>query len=421
MVIKKLIFCLEILLLSSHIQAQDLASCMQIVDKTVESLNNKSTDQIENHLAEDFTIANQTGQIAVMVIKQLISQLGDPIVSYKEVNLQSNEDELILDYEFIYESKGPQETRFVFNKNNQVKELSLFKMQVKKMDANNSKIEKSHAKQIAIPFQLMEKLIAVDVEVNGELRKFLLDTGAPKVILNSKYFEEAKDTISKKIISSTKGVNGSVTGMNLIHIDSLDFNGIRLMDQEVLTLDLSNLEDHGGLEIYGLIGYELIKDFDLVFDYSNMLLTLVAPEVFENYELEVLKNSPSVVIPTKQNTHLPIIETLVNGEAYRFGLDSGAETNLLDDDLYLKLAEHLSETSIDTLSGVGGNHQEVPIGFIRNTEIGNKSFQDMETVFSDISHINDGYQIKIDGIIGYELLSRQVSVLSYSRKELRLY
>lgn len=40
--------------------------------------------------------------------------------------------------------------------------------------------------------------------------------------------------------------------------------------------DLSHLEN--GTEVYGLIGYDVYRDYDLLFDYKGKTLTLIDPD-----------------------------------------------------------------------------------------------------------------------------------------------
>ena len=41
--------------------------------------------------------------------------------------------------------------------------------------------------------------------------------------------------------------------------------------------DLSHLEN--GTEVYGLIGYDVHRDYDLLFDYKGKTLTLIDPDL----------------------------------------------------------------------------------------------------------------------------------------------
>jgi hypothetical protein len=48
-------------------------------------------------------------------------------------------------------------------------------------------------------------------------------------------------------------------------------------------------------------------------------------------------------------------------------------------------------------------------------------FKDMTTVFSDISHINKGKDIQIDGILGYEFLRQYKTVINFKTQLIEFY
>lgn len=86
--------------------------------------------------------------------------------------------------------------------------------------------------------------------------------------------------------------------------------------------------------------------------------------------------------------------------------------------------EYLSNSKLDMVPFTLSSHipvkkgKEVTKGLIKKTIIGKYKFKNMATVFSSISHLNKGYKINIDGLMGYELLSKQKTLISYKRKEL---
>jgi hypothetical protein len=266
--------------------AQDISECRKIVDLTIESINNGSPDGLNTYLSDDFIIAGQKGEIAKMVLQQLFSQLGEKVKSHQEMKKNKMDKGLELVYNIDYMNMGLKEATFIFNESNLLTELTLFKMEVKTMN-NDNKIEKSIHDIIEIPFTMAGKLIAVKILLNGKYRTFILDSGSPKVILNSKYISK-KDT-TKKTISASKGVSGNISGMDIGNVEQLDFYGIQLNNQEVITMDLSHLEESLETNFYGLIGYDLIKDYDLIFDYEKLKLTLINPDVYKSYKRALLK------------------------------------------------------------------------------------------------------------------------------------
>jgi len=233
---------------------------------------------------------------------------------------------------------------------------------------------------------------------------------------------QPNDSTSNSLkISSSKGVNGSVSGLDLMHIDELNFHGISMKDQEVLTLDLSGLEKDYEVEIYGLIGFEQIKDYDLLFNYGDQELVLIDPNHFEIFEEVYFSNVQKTSVPIIMEGHIPVVEISVSGKFLSMGLDCGAESNLIDENLYDDYSNNLVNISTDTLSGADRIRKKVIVGDVKQVQIGLKSFERMSTIFSDISHINEGYSIKIDGILGYPLFSEQPILLSFSRKKLIFY
>ena len=98
--------------------------------------------------------------------------------------------------------------------------------------------EKGELPQIAgqkIPFQKKRGLIFVKALLNGEKKNFILDTGAPSLILNSAYTEEGN------LSDSLDAVGGSVSTRK-VQVESFDWAGIRQINFETISMDLSHLE-----------------------------------------------------------------------------------------------------------------------------------------------------------------------------------
>ncbi|MDR3287292.1 MAG: hypothetical protein LBT27_07610, partial [Prevotellaceae bacterium] len=73
---------------------------------------------------------------------------------------------------------------------------------------------------------------------------------------------------------------------------------------------------------------------------------------------------------------------------------------------------------VEDLSGAGKSKKDVTAGKINELTIGDKKFQKVLTVFNDMNHLSMGYNLQLDGLIGYEILSKQKTLLSYQHKKL---
>ncbi|WP_295938697.1 pepsin/retropepsin-like aspartic protease family protein [uncultured Alistipes sp.] len=397
----------------NNLHAQDRKACEKIVRATVNAINDQSPESLDKYLAPDFSCSGQKGRMATVVLKQLVGQLGEHVASIKKTDASQRGDELTLVYEFDYTVKlGKRNTTFVFNKDNQLKQLDLLTVQVKKLDSETGTVENGDEDVVVVPIKRHKKLITAEALVDGVKRTFLIDNGAPRLILNSKYTAVA-DTSSLKL-SNSKGVNSSISGMDITKIGEFDFHGIKIKDKEVLAVDLSHLE--GDTQIYGLLGYEVYKDYDMLLDYADNTLTLIKPEATDGY-IKQLTDAGSIEVPLEMVRHIACIEAQVGGRTLRLGIDCGAETNLLNEALFDSVKTNVSALEEHDLSGADRTVKKVRGGKIDNLTIGSADFTDADCVFNDISHLNASLGKHIDGLIGYDILSRQKTLLSYRNQK----
>ena len=417
---RKISLTFLIILISLTSYAQDTNKCKAIIDIAIKAVNNQTITELEKHLASNFVISNQKGKTAKLVLKQLITQLNDSIKSYSYKEIKKSDSTLTLLYNLRYKKLGEKEASFTFNNNNKILELELLKIKVKVRKKSDKNIIYPEANIIIIPFDKVGKLIGVNAFVNGKKRNFILDSGSPETILNSKYYTDDKDYKRKLSSKNMKGVNGIINNLDIVKVTDFDFSGITMKGNDILTMNLSHLESSLGKSIYGLIGYDIIKKFDILFDYENHQVTLIKPEYYETFQKEKLEMAEYIKIPISMQKHLPVVKVKMLDEVYSFAIDCGGETNLIDKNLFQSTSKNLKEIETDTLSGADLNRKTVKSAIIKNSFIGTEKFENMKTVFSEISHMNKSYKIKIDGLLGYEFLSKQKTLISFKRKEMIL-
>ncbi len=401
-------------------KAQSITECEKLVQETVNAINNHSAESLQKHLSPDFECSGQKGNVATLVLNQIVVQLKEHISKYDKISESKDENGLTLVYKFTYSRVGERTSTFVFNKENKIKRLDLFTVMVKKADKEID-LERPQSKMISIPFEITpDNLIVVTAMINGEKCKFIIDSGAPSLYLNSKYFKgnENKKGIS---LNNSKDVNGSnINGQDVTTIHSFDLNGIQAKNVKVMMSDLSHLEN--GLEIHGLIGYSIYKDYDLLFDYQNKTLTLIVPDYTDTFLKENKYNYSETSLSfneEKSFTHIPCVNAQIDKITLLLAIDCGAGTNLLGSQLWTKLKKNVKSLKTTDLKGANnGNVSEVHTGILKSMKIGNKKFKNTETVFSNIDHLNATRSEDIQGLIGYEILSRQKTILSYKKRKL---
>lgn len=414
---KNLIAIILVLFSINFAKAQDETECKKIVLQIYESINKKDSEPLLKHLSDDFSFEGYSGEIAKQIIQQLFSQLNTQISNINKISSEKT-DVLTLIYEADFGEIGKKTSTFVFNNKDQLKSMELLKLKVETICRDETRLTENDQEYFTIPFKKVGNLISVEGKLDGINRTFLFDNGAPVLILNSAHF--VKDTINKKklISSNAKGVGGNITNMDIDIIKSFEFGGIKMEAQKVVSMDLSHLEKETKTTFYGLIGYQTFKDYDLLFDYRKNTITFIKPESTKEFLEKNFKSKNRKEVPIQMGSHLAVVDAFINGKKYSFGIDCGAESNLIDLRLKGELISNFRNIKTDSLSGANKEIVETLTGKLNLIEIGGVKFKKTETCFSDISHLNNNYELKLDGLLGYEILSKQPTLISYKNKKI---
>ncbi|WP_294328222.1 PDZ domain-containing protein [uncultured Chryseobacterium sp.] len=141
-----------------------------------------------------------------------------------------------------------------------------------------------NTQKAVIPFQLINNLIFIPVNINGADLTFMVDTGVAETILFSLDNKEIKLSNVEKIKFSGLGGSLSIDGLksdrNLARIGDVMIN--TSMSLYVILDEEFNISSHVGIPVNGVIGYHFFKDHPIAIDYISKKIT-----VYEN--IEVLK------------------------------------------------------------------------------------------------------------------------------------
>jgi len=149
------------------------------------------------------------------------------------------------------------------------------------ISAQNS-FELINAKKAIIPFQFINNLIFIPINVNGAELTFLLDTGVSETILFSLENKELKLSNVEKVKFSGLGGSVSIDGLkserNLGKIGDAIIN--TSMSLYIIIDEEFNISPHVGIPVNGVVGYHFFKDHPIYIDYSSKKIT-----VYENTDL----------------------------------------------------------------------------------------------------------------------------------------
>jgi len=263
-------------------------------------------------------------------------------------------------------------------------------------------------------------LIIVEASVNGEKGNFIFDTGAAKLILNSKYYNGGENNFGK----STTGINGQTEEAKYETVKRFQMGGIQKKNINTVILSLNHLERVIEMDVHGLIGYNFFYKYEVIFDYQNQELFFLKTDRKGQVRIKNIYHyliPPTDSISIKLRKHFPCIDVEIAGQKLRLALDSGAQINLLDEKKIAQIGTHFQENGKVKLVGIDGKKLNVLEGNLSEFWLKDILFDNMRTVIGNMLHLNKSNQTRFDGILGAEFLSKYRIAINYRKKKLYIW
>ncbi len=173
------------------------------------------------------------------------------------------------------------------------------------------------------PFQRVHKLMVLEVEIGGKVRKFLFDTGAPMVIS-----KELHEELNRKVLASrgVKDSQGSSQDLQYVTLPSLTLGGHTFDRLTAIVADLRLAPEIACLGIDGIIGANLMRHVVWSIDFQREMIA------FSNEQGAFQSDSLAIRFPfLVKNTLTPVIEVAVNDTTFKgvtFDTGYGGSINL---------------------------------------------------------------------------------------------
>ena len=261
-----------------------------------------------------------------------------------------------------------------------------------------------------IPFQIVNRMIYVEAEVEREPGVFIIDTGCPGVVVNRDMSEKAKSIQAETLSSGLE--------MHATNIEQLCLGEMELENTTGLAVPFGSFASGHQEKVLGLAGYQPFKDFEILFDYNNQLLHL-----FPSKDAALHRSTKPVrQIFLSMEGHLPVITLQVGEQRLRFGLDTGAATNIIDAALINELPEEIVKyLPMEQMRCLNGQYQDVEAVNIGKLSIDDYPLQPMKFLFVDLSKVNENTEEQLDGLLGYSFFSQLLCSINYYEKRLNIW
>lgn len=253
-------------------------------------------------------------------------------------------------------------------------------------------------------FQTIQNLIILDAALNGQVGKYILDTGASGLVLNARQFAGKEKQPKAILTASGQTIQTSSSTIDRFRLGHLYFENL-----PVAHMALDQIEDRLGIELHGLIGMDVLSTTDIYIDFDQGWIVL-------QDDLD-MSNDPDIILPIKVWEQVPVLEVKMNGQSLNMAVDIGATKTLLDEAI---VKNHQLKT-IDQTNLQSGNQSitVVDIVQVENMSIGHIAYNP-QALSLNLSELSDN-QISIHGLIGNDFLKSRKVLISMQSKEIKIW
>jgi len=275
----------------------------------------------------------------------------------------------------------------------------------------------------SLPFTLVNNLVVVKADINGKELSFILDSGVKRTMLFNLKFADSLvlNNVEKlKIRGLGEGnpINAIKSKGNLFDMDGIVNPDMNLF---VITDNLFDLSAKMGVDIHGIIGGDLLKDFVVKINYAQKKLTFYKPGTFDYSKCKNCESFPLDFYNSKPFINVKIENDLGKEIAVKLLIDSGG-----GDALWLFPHSNpdivISDMYFDDFLGKGLNGNIFgKKSRIKKLKIGSFEFEDASVSYPDSTSMVKMHSNKDrNGTLGAGILKRFLVIMDYPNRKITL-
>ncbi len=269
-----------------------------------------------------------------------------------------------------------------------------------------------------IPFKLVDHLIVVEAELMDIRGNFIIDTGSENMILNKVHFSNLYE--SQRSDQNTSGVLQAIDNPYHKRIKEFALNSFKLQNRTSDIINLSHIEKSKKIKLLGIIGYSILKDYEVFIDLYLNQITLTKVDKFgnklnSNVYLEKIVDSLDFTL----KNHTIVVNGTINYQKVRLGIDSAAEFNQINKSVNKNALKYFIPKKRMRLTGIGNRKIEVLAGKLHRVKLSKTTyFGPMFTVLTNLNKMNEAFGTDLDGILGYEFFAQKRTIINYQKEKL---
>ena len=266
------------------------------------------------------------------------------------------------------------------------------------------------------PFDLVGGLIILrKLALNGQRGDFVLDTGCSTALLvDSTPFAGQLTPLREH--ATAHGGTGTVAIKGL-RVKSFQVGAARYTGFAAHAFSLAHLRRYAGPHVLGVIGYGLLRDYEVIIDYPHRRVYWYTLRTKKPARRPYVRQD-SLAFTVVRGA--PIVTGTIGTVAVRLLLDTGAANNDLDAAFCQTLAPREQPTRLgsELVTGSDGHQQVAQRGVLPTLVLENTTWKAAPVVIFPYARPITGRALAYQGTLGFPFLSQdQVISFHYGRRQ----
>ncbi|MBV8390026.1 MAG: aspartyl protease family protein [Mucilaginibacter sp.] len=271
---------------------------------------------------------------------------------------------------------------------------------------------------LVVPIKRAGNLIIVEAQIDTMQGNFILDTGAPYLVLNTTYFRN----MPKIDDQESGGVNGASAATFTTVVKNFSILDLHYSRLTADVTDLSALENGRRIKILGLLGTRLFSKLAITVDlFHNQLYIHKLNEHGDINPGEQLYDHPQLKTTFSYTNDVISFKVTIKEKSRWFAFDTGSEASLLDYNHFKKAMKSMEVINRSKLIGVGGTTFEIINTKIDSLTIGNVVFLNNRVTITNLEKMSQFYGQSVDGVLGFDFFVRGIFTINFVKKEFEMY
>jgi hypothetical protein len=180
-----------------------------------------------------------------------------------------------------------------------------------------------------LPAQIIANFFLVEArQVDGKSYRFMIDTGSSTTLVSPKLAAalQMKRKYDPPRTVNIRGADGREVGLETVTLRQFALGDAGFERVPALIYDFTDLSDHLGVPIDGVIGFPLFRDKLLTLDYPGARLEIAPDPLLAPYGPRPAPRSSTLTFDNEQAT--PLIPVQMGHESFFVLIDSGSDGGL---------------------------------------------------------------------------------------------